>query len=289
MMLALSASAPSRVKKLLLLLPLCPPQRSRSAACRQPVMAVTAAEAGGGRAGGGRPVREEVTFLVPGQGPLTLSHLTQSHLVRFLDLVGAIGFKHGAAHDRVSVRLEDLPVGEVVELQLATEPPFADRVKNIEASFKNLSRAEEEEMAACMRLIAEADNPGVSIIPLQTSPFLRADGLDYAQFDAIFVAGSTAYIGEFKRVLGEGSIDDLFLKFKKIRKARELGTSPDLAAALQGVTAVKLFLGGKTVRAGLPVEEMVSLAAEEDMSVLLLSGQALGLAGPAAGAVPLPL
>lgn len=52
-------------------------------------------------------------------------------------------------------------------------------------------------------------------------------------------------------------------------------TSPDLAAALHGVTHVKLFLEG--VRAGLSVEDLVDEAAEVDVGLLLPSSQGLGL------------
>ena len=37
------------------------------------------------------------------------------------------------------------------------------------------------------------------------------------------------------------------------------GRSPDLAAALQGVTHVKLFLGGDAVRQGLAVQEQQAM------------------------------
>ena len=64
------------------------------------------------------------------------------------------------------------------------------------------------------------------------------------------------------------------------RAALTRGASPDLAAALQGVTDVKLLLGGEVVRAGMMVQRMVDLAAEARMSVVLPSGQGLGLMGP---------
>ncbi len=71
------------------------------------------------------------------------------------------------------------------------------------------------------------------------------------------------------------------------RAALTRGSSPDLAAALQGVTHVRLFLAGEAVRAGLAVDELVNLAAAAGMSVVLPSGQALGLAAEPAPAVPL--
>lgn len=71
------------------------------------------------------------------------------------------------------------------------------------------------------------------------------------------------------------------------RRAVHDGRSPDLAAALQGVTHVKLFLAGEAVRPGLEVQELDEFAAAEGVSLVLPSGQALGLAGKPAPAVPL--
>ncbi len=71
------------------------------------------------------------------------------------------------------------------------------------------------------------------------------------------------------------------------RGALKRGSSPDLAAVLQGVTHVKLFLAGEAVREGLDVQELVDLAAAEGVSVVLPSGQGLGLAGAAAPALQL--
>ena len=71
------------------------------------------------------------------------------------------------------------------------------------------------------------------------------------------------------------------------RASLKRNSSPDLAAALQGVTRVKLYLAGETVRAGLAVGELVNLAATVGASVVLPSGQALGLAAASAPAVQL--
>lgn len=65
------------------------------------------------------------------------------------------------------------------------------------------------------------------------------------------------------------------------RAALTRGTSSDLAAALQGVTHAKLFLAGEVVQAGLAVEDLVNKAARAGMSVVLPSGQALGMVGAA--------
>lgn len=63
--------------------------------------------------------------------------------------------------------------------------------------------------------------------------------------------------------------------------ACQYGVSPDLAAALHGVTRVKLFLAGEAVRAGLTVEALVNLAAAAGASVVLPSGQGLGVVSAA--------
>ena len=71
------------------------------------------------------------------------------------------------------------------------------------------------------------------------------------------------------------------------RAALTSGASPELAAALQGVSHAKLFLGGEVVRTGQPAQEMLELAAAAGMSVVLPSGAGLGLVGGAAPAVQL--
>lgn len=65
------------------------------------------------------------------------------------------------------------------------------------------------------------------------------------------------------------------------------GRSPDLSAALQGVTHVKLFLCGEAVRPGLAVHELAKQAALVGASLVLPSGQALGLASEPVPAVRL--
>lgn len=71
------------------------------------------------------------------------------------------------------------------------------------------------------------------------------------------------------------------------RRALNSGASPDLAAALQGVTQAKLFLGGEVVRVGLSEGQIVELAAAEGISVVMPSGAGLGLVAGAAPAVQL--
>jgi hypothetical protein len=66
------------------------------------------------------------------------------------------------------------------------------------------------------------------------------------------------------------------------RKALKDGTSPDLSAALAGVTQAKLFLGGEVVQSGLTAQEMFKRAALAHMTLVLPAGQGqgLGIAGP---------
>lgn len=70
------------------------------------------------------------------------------------------------------------------------------------------------------------------------------------------------------------------------RFALSSGASPDLAAALPGVTHAKLFLAGQGVREGMAVQELVEKASTAGVSVVLPSGQGLSLVA-AAPAVPL--
>lgn len=71
------------------------------------------------------------------------------------------------------------------------------------------------------------------------------------------------------------------------RAAVQGGESPDLAAALRGVTHLKLFLCGLAVRPGLAVDELAQFAAPVGVSLVLPSGQGLGLAAEPAPADPL--
>lgn len=73
----------------------------------------------------------------------------------------------------------------------------------------------------------------------------------------------------------------------RCRIAKRRGVSPSLAAALLCVTHVKLFLGGEVVRAGLAVNQLAEEAALAGISVVLPSGQALGLAAEPAPAMQL--
>ncbi|PSC72481.1 WD40 repeat isoform A [Micractinium conductrix] len=142
-------------------------------------------------------------------------------------------------------------------------------------------------MEAFLASRASADAPGATRTVLPTTPFADADGQHYVQLDAAVVAGDTVYVGELKTVLGEAAVEDVVMKLVKIRGAVQRGRSPDLAAALQGVTHVKLFLGGDAVRQGLAVQELAEAAAVVGASLVLPSGQALGLASEPAPAVRL--
>lgn len=65
------------------------------------------------------------------------------------------------------------------------------------------------------------------------------------------------------------------------------GSSPALAAALQGVTHVRLFLSGEIVTAYLKEQELADAAAGAGTSIVVPSGQALGVVGAAAPPVRL--
>ncbi len=56
---------------------------------------------------------------------------------------------------------------------------------------------------------------------------------------------------------------------------------------LEGVTAVKLFLGGQAVQAGLSKEELIESAEERGVSVVLPSDNGLEVAGTLMPALPL--
>ena len=55
------------------------------------------------------------------------------------------------------------------------------------------------------------------------------------------------------------------------RSAISRGSSPDLAAALRGVTHIKLYLAGEGLQAGLTVKELAELAVSSGMSLVLPS------------------
>lgn len=122
---------------------------------------------------------------------------------------------------------------------------------------------------------------------LPTEPFNNLERQHFLQLDAAVNADDTLYVGEHKLALGENGVTDIEIKLVKIRAALKLNSSPDLAAALHGVTRVKLFLAGEAVRAGLAVDELVSMAATVGASVVLPSGHALGLVAEPAPAMQL--
>ena len=162
-------------------------------------------------------------------------------------------------------------------------------------------------LAPCLTRAACA--PSSVSVPVPRPPPLAAQ--DYVQLDAAVVVGDTVYVGEFKSVLGEAAVGDVGSKLVKIRWGRraacrpaggyvqaiarsrglprtqgmkrspppcrgavQRGRSPDLAAALQGVAHVKLFLCGEAVRPGLAVQELAEQAALVGASLVLPSGQA---------------
>ncbi|KAI7843321.1 hypothetical protein COHA_003021 [Chlorella ohadii] len=259
-----------------------------------------AAEAGGGgaaEAGGaadGRRRRcERVTLLVPGwPEPALFVNVTQRCLYSILSNAGALGFE--TADGGVSLSVDDLPEGGTVKLVLPSSllPSDHPRAKQARAqlqALESIQLAQELQLGAFLRNLASSESPGCTITVLPTAPFQGDGGEDYVQLDAAVVAGGTLYICEVKRMLSEAAVSNTSLKLSTIRDALSSGASPDLAAALQGVTHAKLFLAGQGVRKGLPLQDLVAKARAKGVSVVLPSGQGLSLVGPAGPAPAVPL
>jgi hypothetical protein len=264
---------------------------ARLPAARPLKQAAQAAQAGAGGGAVRRRWCESVAFLVPKRADperthrLPFKHVTQLDLYNILNKEDAVGFDSGDGW--LSRQLEDLPEGGTVRLVLSGPPSSAQQVRNLQREDDEETLAIQEQLAAFLRQWASEDSAGGSLTALPTKPFKRASGQDYVQLDAAVVAGSTLFLGECKRMLDEDSVGNLLLKRAKIRSAVSSNTSPDLAAALRGVTHIKLFLAGKGVRAGVSQEELASLAAEVGMGLVLPSGQGLGLVGTPPSAKPL--
>lgn len=182
--------------------------------------------------------------------------------------------------------MEDLPEGGTVELVVPASPTDAQQLRNMQGLLDNDVLAQEQQVAAHMRLCASAENAGCDIINLKSEPYKRADGQDYVQMDAAVVAGGTLYLAECKRMVEEDNIANLLLKQVRIRSALLCGTSPDLAAALRGVTHVKLFLAGQGVCAGQSLERLAELTAAAGVGLLLPTAEGLDLVS-APSALPL--
>ncbi|PSC71831.1 2-hydroxychromene-2-carboxylate isomerase [Micractinium conductrix] len=191
------------------------------------------------------------------------------------------------ASANVSRRLADLPEGSDVDLVLPEELPIAKQVRNLQSSADSATRGKEQQLRAFLQDAASKEHAGSPIVVLPTEPFKGLEQQDFVRLEAAVKVDDTLYVGEHRLVLGEGGVDDIEMKLVKIRAALKRNSSPDLAAALHGVTRVKLFLAGEAVRAGLAVDELVNLAAAVGASVVLPSGQALGLAAEPAPAVQL--
>ncbi|KAI7841945.1 hypothetical protein COHA_004472 [Chlorella ohadii] len=252
----------------------------------QPAKAAGEEAAGGAGGGRRRQQREKVAIVLPGfSAAQEFQHVDQRSLDRILTVCGALGFT--APGISISGKVEDLPEGGTVTVVTPGEPPLGTQVRNLQSACDNETRARELELAAFLRAFASTQHPGCAISMLLTKPYLDNVGQDYLQLDAGVRVSHELYVAEHKRVLSEPHLDELLTKLLKIRGALKRGSSPDLAAVLQGVTHVKLFLAGEAVREGLAVQELVDLAAAEGVSVVLPSGQGLGLAGAAAPALQL--
>lgn len=262
-----------------------PARAGAPAACaarRRRPLAVQAVRHGAAR-------REEVTFRVVVQRgqptPLCFAHVTQRDLDSLLSKLGAVGFE--MEDGKLSTRLEDLPPKGDVTLVLPPVPTIAAQVKNLQGLVDNAVIGKEQQLRAFMQDAASKEHAGTPIAVLPREPFLSLKKQNYLQLDAALKVGDTLYLGEHKLVLSEESLANIKFKLDKIRLAREHGLSPDLVAALHGVTQVKLFLAGEGVWAGLAVDELTNLAAAVGVNVVLPSGQALCLAAELAPAVQL--
>ncbi|KAL4440527.1 hypothetical protein ABPG75_003528 [Micractinium tetrahymenae] len=240
-------------------------------------MAAAGKQAGGG--GGPRTRRvcsEKVDFLLPDGVTLRAVNVTERHFDNFLSDLEAYGIE--TADGRCSRQLSDVPADGVARVVLRPQPG---------GGTPEFSSIRGMELEALLHALARKENPGATIILLQTTPFKGDDGADYLQLDVAIVAGHTLYAGEMEDVLGRGSVTEAKFAMEKIRDAFKGGYSADLAATLQGVTQAKMFLGGRSVQSGVTVQEMADLAAAAGMSIVLPSGQGLGIAGGAATAVQL--
>ncbi|KAI7841203.1 hypothetical protein COHA_005168 [Chlorella ohadii] len=206
---------------------------------------------------------------------LPFVHVTQRHLHAIMETTGTVGFE--LADGSISRRKKDLPEGGAVKLVLPAEHPWAIQQRKLEQARDSAVLAEELGIGAYLQQLASTENAGCPVTMLQTEPFTDAQGEKYEQFVAAVVAGGTLYVAELKRVLDEESVRDAFLKLIRIRRAHRGSGSPDLAAALQGVTQTKMFLVGERVEEGEEGQLLIDMAREGGMSVLLPSGQGLEL------------
>ncbi|KAL4420850.1 hypothetical protein ABPG75_010506 [Micractinium tetrahymenae] len=162
-------------------------------------------------------------------------------------------------------------------------PGLQKQVARLQRHMDDIALGRRQELQAFLRRHASAEHPGAPVTVLQTARFLDANGKVAVQLDAAVVAGDTLYVGQWvmDQGLGEDAVAGMAAKVEQLRRVLTAGPSPDTAAALQGVSQLKLFLGGEAVREGLTVEDLVELAAEEGVSVVLRTGQSV-----VGGAVP---
>ncbi|KAL4420357.1 hypothetical protein ABPG77_006164 [Micractinium sp. CCAP 211/92] len=256
-------------------------QHFRSRARRaQPVAAGAEERAGGGSSAAAtpasstatEPVREVVTFVQYDGTPVCVEQLTQGKLDFLLGRYGARGFF--TADGSRSRAVSRLPEGGPVRLSYRWEE---------HAVSQGPTEQELEPLKAFVRCVACEENDNF-VIPLRAGPFEYPDGDEYMSMDFAFVAGGTVYVGHYQRELDETGVLDMYFTHLALGRRH---ASPELADALEGVTAVKLFLGGDHVRAGLTVQAFVEKAAKRGISVVLPADNGLDVAGRAAPAMPL--
>ncbi|KAL4420356.1 hypothetical protein ABPG77_006163 [Micractinium sp. CCAP 211/92] len=234
-------------------------------------------QAGGGsrRSGAGtgtEPVREAVTFVQYDGTPVCIEQLTQGKLDSLLKTYGARGFF--TANGSRSRSLTKLPEGGRVRLSYRWEE---------DAVSQGPTEQEVEPLKAFVRSVACEENDNF-VIPLPAGPFEYPDGDEYLRMDFAFVAGDTVYVGHYQRELDEFGVLEMYHTHCSLRKRH---FSPELADVLEGVTAVKLFLGGQAVQAGLSKEELIESAEERGVSVVLPSDNGMEVAGTLMPALPL--
>ncbi len=98
------------------------PQPQRSRLLLQAAAQPAAGGEAGGSGGGRRLRREQVDFVVSGNGAMPFAHVSQGDLDNILTVYGACGFV--TANGRISRMLEDLPEGGTVKLVLPEDPPL---------------------------------------------------------------------------------------------------------------------------------------------------------------------
>ncbi|KAL4451243.1 hypothetical protein ABPG77_009315 [Micractinium sp. CCAP 211/92] len=232
----------------------------------QPVLASAGQQAGG--AGPTEPYRQKVAFLKAGS-TLQVEDVTQDKLTRVLRGQGAVGFDAGGF---ISAALVDLPEGGRVQLMFMED--LFSLIREDEAKLRSLQQAggyvAPSKVQVLGRLIqnrALAENRGALLTDLSQQLFKYPTGQEYLRMDAAFIAGETLHAGQYQRELNGDGVAGVQRMLEALRQ-RE--ASPELAAALRGVKAVKLYLGFSAVQDRRTFEELADEAREEAIALVLL-------------------